>query len=66
MRNNNYPNALRGLDVPIVVVGVTYDAKTKAHRCRIDGLDEWHGSPHMKYPAITIPDGRYGEKPTYT
>jgi hypothetical protein len=40
MRNNNYPNALRGLDVPIVVVGVTYDAKTKAHHCRIDGLDE--------------------------
>ena len=40
MRNNNYPNALRGLDVPIVVVGVTYDAKTKQHRCQIEVLDE--------------------------
>ena len=40
MRNNNYPDVLGDLNVPIVLVGVTYDAKTKEHRCRIDVLDE--------------------------
>jgi hypothetical protein len=31
----DYPQALRDLDVPILVVTVTYDAKTKEHTCRI-------------------------------
>ena len=32
---NDYPAFLRNLDVPIVLAAVTYDAKTKAHTCRI-------------------------------
>ena len=40
IRTNGYPEALRDLDVPIVLVGVTYDAKSKEHRCRIEVLDE--------------------------
>lgn len=40
MSDNNYPDVLRDLDVPIVLVGVTYDAKTKEHRCHIEVLDE--------------------------
>jgi hypothetical protein len=31
----DYPLALRGLGVPVLVVAVTYDAKTKEHACRI-------------------------------
>jgi hypothetical protein len=31
----DYPQALRDLDVPILVVAVTYDSKTKEHSCRI-------------------------------
>jgi hypothetical protein len=31
----DYPQALRGLGVPILVVAVTYDSKTKEHACRI-------------------------------
>jgi hypothetical protein len=31
----DYPQALRDLDVPILVVAVTYDSKTKEHTCRI-------------------------------
>lgn len=34
-----YPDALRDLDVPILAVGVTYDAKTKKHSCRIEAFD---------------------------
>jgi len=34
-----YPEPLRGLDVSILAVGVTYDAKTKQHSCRIEVLD---------------------------
>jgi hypothetical protein len=31
----DYPQALRDLGVPVLVVAVTYDAKTKEHSCRI-------------------------------
>ena len=31
----DYPQALRDLGVPILVVAITYDAKTKEHTCRI-------------------------------
>jgi hypothetical protein len=31
----DYPQALRGLGVPVLVVAVTYDSKTKEHTCRI-------------------------------
>jgi hypothetical protein len=33
--DRDYPQALRDLGVPILVVAVTYDAKTKEHACRI-------------------------------
>ncbi|MDO4808124.1 MAG: AAA family ATPase [Coriobacteriales bacterium] len=33
--DRDYPQVLRGLGVPILVVAVTYDAKTKEHSCRI-------------------------------
>ena len=32
---HDYPQALRDLGVPILLVAVTYDAKTKEHACRI-------------------------------
>lgn len=38
IRERNYPNALRGLEVPVLLVGVTYDPKTKQHTCRIEEL----------------------------
>ncbi|MBR3328777.1 MAG: AAA family ATPase [Atopobiaceae bacterium] len=40
IHRKGYPNVLRDLDVPILLVGVTYDAKTKEHTCRIELLDE--------------------------
>ena len=40
IHGNGYPEVLRDLDVPIVLVGVTYDAKSKEHRCSIEVLDE--------------------------
>ncbi len=33
--DGDYPQVLRDLGVPILVVAVTYDAKTKQHSCRI-------------------------------
>ena len=33
--DRDYPQVLRDLDVPILLVAVTYDAKTKRHVCRI-------------------------------
>ena len=40
IHTKGYPEALRGLDVPIVLVGVTYDPKTREHACTIEVLDE--------------------------
>ena len=40
IRDQNYPDALRNLDVPILLVGVTYDAHTRQHDCRIEVLNE--------------------------
>jgi hypothetical protein len=36
IRDRDYPQVLRDLDVPVLLVGVTYDAKTKEHSCRIE------------------------------
>ena len=33
--DRDYPQVLRDLGVPILLVAVTYDAKTKRHVCRI-------------------------------
>jgi hypothetical protein len=33
--DRDYPQVLRDLDVPILLVAVTYDSKTKEHICRI-------------------------------
>ena len=38
IRERRYPDALEGLDVPMLLVGITYDARTKEHACRIE---EW-------------------------
>ena len=40
IHGNDYPGVQRDLDVPIVLVGVTYDARSKEHRCSIEVLDE--------------------------
>ncbi len=40
IRNNRYPESLRGLNVPILLVSITYDAKTRVHECQIEILDE--------------------------
>jgi hypothetical protein len=36
--DRDYPQALRDLGVPVLLVAVTYDAKTKEHSCRIREL----------------------------
>ena len=33
--DRDYPQVLRDLDVPVLLVAVTYDSKTKEHTCRI-------------------------------
>lgn len=35
-KRRRYAEALDGLDVPVLLVGVTYDTKTKEHICRIE------------------------------
>ena len=40
IRKNDYPAVLRDLDIPVLLVGVTYDAKTKEHSCAIELLGE--------------------------
>ena len=35
IHDRNYPQVLCGLEVPILLVGVTYDSATKVHSCRI-------------------------------
>ncbi len=40
IRRRSYPEVLRNLDVPLLLVGVTYDPKTDGHSCRIEVLDE--------------------------
>ncbi len=36
IRDRGYQEALEGLDVPVLLVGVTYDPKTREHVCHID------------------------------
>jgi len=38
VRDRRYPQVLQDLDVPVLLVGVTYDAQTKVHSCRISSL----------------------------
>ena len=38
IRDRDYPAALRGWGGPVLLVGVTYDRKSKAHACRIEEL----------------------------
>ena len=38
IHDRNYPQVLRDLDVPVLLVGITYDARTKKHVCRIEPL----------------------------
>jgi hypothetical protein len=40
IRARNYPEAIKGLDTPILLVGVTYDIQTKEHTCRIELLED--------------------------
>lgn len=39
IRDQGYYEPVCGLDVPLLLVGVSYDPKTKGHRCRIDLLE---------------------------
>jgi hypothetical protein len=36
IKNRNYPQALKGYGSDILLVGVSYDGKTKKHTCRIE------------------------------
>ncbi|MBQ7165836.1 MAG: AAA family ATPase, partial [Treponema sp.] len=36
IKANNYPAALKAYDVPILLVGISYDKKTRKHSCRIE------------------------------
>ncbi len=36
IRDRDYPQVLRGWGGPVLLVGVSYDSKTKAHRCIIE------------------------------
>ena len=38
-RERRYAEVLDGLDVPVLLVGVSYDPKTKEHACRIELRD---------------------------
>ena len=38
MRDRDYPQVLRGLGVPVLLVAITYDAQTKEHSCRIEKM----------------------------
>ena len=38
-RERRYAEATCGLDVPVLLVGVSYDPKTKEHACRIELRD---------------------------
>ena len=40
IRSRNYPDALKGFDSEILLVGITYDAKEKKHWCRIEAVGE--------------------------
>ena len=39
IHDRDYPQILRDLDVPVLLVGITYNAKSKKHVCRIEPLD---------------------------
>ena len=39
-REKRYAEVLKGLDVPVLIVGVTYDTRTREHRCRIELWEE--------------------------
>ena len=39
IRARNYPQALLGLDVPILLGGITYDSKTREHHCATEALE---------------------------
>lgn len=38
IRMKGYPDVLRDLDVPVLLVGIAYDKATKEHRCSIEAL----------------------------
>ena len=39
-REKRYAEVLEGLDVPVLIVGVTYDPQTREHACRIEVWNE--------------------------
>lgn len=39
IRNRDYPQVLRDLDVSILLVGITYDTGTKQHSCHIEAIE---------------------------
>jgi hypothetical protein len=46
MLNRDYPQVMRSLDVPVLLVAVTYDSKSKQHTCRI--VEYHHNAAPMK------------------
>lgn len=40
IHKRNYPDFLRNVRTPVLLVAVTYDAKTKVHSCHIETLEE--------------------------
>ncbi len=38
--DRNYPQVLRDWGGPMLLVGITYDRKTKAHACHIEKLSD--------------------------
>lgn len=38
MKDRNYPAVLQGYGGEIVLVGIGYDSKTKAHTCEIERI----------------------------
>lgn len=38
IRNNDYPQALKGYGGDMLLAGINYDAKSKKHTCRIEAL----------------------------
>lgn len=46
MLNRDYPQVMRSLDVPVLLVAVTHDSKSKQHTCRI--VEYHHNAAPMK------------------
>lgn len=58
MLNRDYPQVMRSLDVPVLLVAVTYDSKSKQHTCRI--VEYHHNAAPMKRGDLSAFSSPFG------